>query len=56
VPVMNASGEALCSISITGLTAQLAPRSRTQHLDRLRQAADQIRRAIPDHAMPGGVL
>jgi DNA-binding IclR family transcriptional regulator len=55
VPVMNASGEILCSISITGLTAQLAPRSRTQHLDRLRQAADQIRRAIPDHALSHAV-
>jgi DNA-binding IclR family transcriptional regulator len=56
VPVLNASGEILCSISITGLTAQLAPRSRTQHLDRLRHAADQIRRAIPDHAMPSALI
>ncbi len=52
VPVMNAAGDILCSVSITGLTAQLAHSSRTQHLDRLRQAADQIRRAIPDHVVP----
>ncbi len=48
VPVINQAGDALCAISITGLTAQLPARSRTANLDRLRQAADQIRRAIPD--------
>ncbi len=52
VPVMNAAGDILCSVSITGLTAQLARRSRSEHLGRLRQIADQIRQAIPDHVIP----
>jgi DNA-binding IclR family transcriptional regulator len=55
VPVMNAAGDILCAVSITGLTAQLAPYSRSVHLDRLRQAADQIRQAIPDHVRPEGL-
>jgi DNA-binding IclR family transcriptional regulator len=49
VPVMNAAGDVLCCVSVTGLTAQLPARSRAANLDRLRYAADQIRRAIPDH-------
>jgi DNA-binding IclR family transcriptional regulator len=49
VPVMNATGDVLCCVSVTGLTAQLPARSRAVNLDRLRHAADQIRQAIPDH-------
>jgi DNA-binding IclR family transcriptional regulator len=53
VPVMNAAGDVLCAVSITGLTAQLPARGRSANLDRLRQAAEQIRRAIPDQKTPG---
>jgi DNA-binding IclR family transcriptional regulator len=48
VPVMNAGGDVLCAVSVTGLTAQLPARSRAANLDRLRQAADQIRQGIPE--------
>ncbi len=53
VPVMNAGGDVLCAVSITGLTAQLPLRSRSAKLERLRQAAAEIRRAIPDHPASG---
>jgi DNA-binding IclR family transcriptional regulator len=45
-PILDRTGELLCAISLTGLTPQMSDRGRPIHLDRLRAAAEDVRRAL----------
>jgi len=44
-PIFDRRGDLLCAISLSGLTPQMSDRGRPIHLERLRVAAEEIKRA-----------